>query len=80
MKTKIFRFGEKGFEEEKVKLAEHYKEMTRPRNKAKKRLSKEEQLRLVFKKIVEYWGLRGSDIDNVTYLLLREVKIRVNLK
>ena len=68
MEIKVIKSGEKDFEEAKAKMFEP------------KVLTKEEQLRLVFKKTLEDWGLCGSDIDNVAYLLLKEVKIRFNLK
>ncbi|TET08101.1 MAG: hypothetical protein E3J83_04295 [Candidatus Atribacteria bacterium] len=43
------------------------------------KMTKKEQLRAIFKKILEDWGFHGSDIDNLAYLLLKEVTIRTNL-
>jgi len=42
-------------------------------------MTKKEQLRAIFKKILGEWGFHGSDIDNIAYLLLKEVSIRTNL-
>lgn len=76
MKLKVLKLGEKSFEEKKAKM---FEVPTSDMQLAKKGLTKEEQLRLVFKKTLEDWGLCGSNIDNVAYLLLKEVKIRVKL-
>ncbi len=78
MKTKIFRSGEKGFEEEKAKMFTGA-------------LTKEEQLEKVFPTIlnamlaeyamIQYGGMSvGGLKEKYAKILLREVKIRVNLK
>lgn len=74
MKTKIFRSGEKGFEEQKAKMFEP------------EELTKEEQLRLVVEKLLkqfvedlesEYFV--GDLINSYAAILLKEVKIRIKL-
>ena len=78
MKTKIFRSGEKGFEEEKDKMFTGA-------------LTREEQLEKVFPTIlnamlveydmIQYGGMSvGGLKEKYAKILLREVKIRVNLK
>lgn len=75
MEAKVIRSGEKNFEEEKAKMFDP------------KVLTKEEQLKVSFKMLLttmleavkeEYYV--GDLIDSYTNLLLKEVKIRVDLK
>ena len=73
---KVIRSGEKGFEEEKTKMAVG--------------LTKEEQLKKVFPRLltallveydmIQYGGMTEEELNNkYTGLLLREVKIRTKL-
>ena len=74
MKAKVIKSGDKNFEEEKAK-------MFKP-----KTLSKEEQLRIVFKKLIQQFFedlekeyFVGDLINSYANILLGEVKIRVKL-
>ena len=78
MKTKVIKSGEKNFEEEKIKMFEP------------KTLNKEEQLELVFNRLltgifveydmIQYGGMSEEQLKNkYTNIFLREIKIRVKL-
>ena len=79
MKAKIIRSGDKNFEEEKSKMLEI---PTSDMQEAKKGLTKEDQLKLAFKKILDNYITElfcDIPIDDIVKELLTEVKIRVKL-
>jgi predicted DNA-binding transcriptional regulator len=43
-------------------------------------MTKEEQLKKVFETILKDYGIDQNDINVISYLLLREVKIRTDLR
>ena len=78
MKTKVIKSDDKNFEEEKVKMFEP------------KQLTKEEQLKITFKKMItnflnsdfdvaNYYHTQDDDIETLANNLILEVKIRTKL-
>ena len=83
MEKEGIRSGEKNFEQEKAKMLEI---PTSDMQEAKKGLTKEKQLEIAFKSILNKNGvmvlrnfMQSYNMDNIVKELLKEVKIRVKL-